>query len=94
MLLFDALTNPKRIRLIARGGQADTLYYDPDGDFFGMAHEIAAFMRFCEPAARADRPWVRYNEATEAALTVMDEIRAQTGVDFIRRDAGNEGDTL
>lgn len=90
-LLFDSATNPKRIRFIARDGTEDIVYDDPDREFFGMAHEISAFMRFCEPAAREARPWKQYNAVTAATLAVMDDIRAQTGVDFIRREAEQEG---
>lgn len=90
-LLFDSATNPKRIRFLARGGAEDIVYDDPDKEFFGMSHEIAAFMRFCEPAVRHTRPWARYNAVTVAALAVMDDIRAQTGVDFILREVKHEG---
>lgn len=85
-LLFDAVTNPKCIRFIARCGTEDIVYHDPDREFFGMAHEIAAFQRFASLAASGERPWELYNRNTLAALAVMDAIRAQTGIDFIRKE--------
>jgi scyllo-inositol 2-dehydrogenase (NADP+) len=82
-ILFDAITNPKHIRRIGRDGSSTVLYEDPDGEFFGMAHEISAFLSFADLAARSgDRPWEAFNRCTEQTLSLMDEIRRQNGIDF------------
>lgn len=77
-LLIEGITNPKRIVWIARDGRETTVYYDPDPEFFGMRHEIAAFMAFAQTGGQE-----RYNERTAETLGVMDDIRLQTGIDFI-----------
>ena len=82
-LLVDSITNPKRILRIGRDGAAAEVYGDPDPEFFGMAHEIGAFISFVEDAARGLRSWERHNRVTEQTLSLMDEIRRQTGIDFI-----------
>ena len=82
-LLVDSITNPKRILRIGRDGVAAEVYGDPDPEFFGMAHEIGAFISFVEDAARGLRSWERHNRVTEQTLSLMDEIRRQTGIDFI-----------
>ena len=80
-LLIDSITNPKKIVLVGRDKKEEVLYYDADEEFFGMHHEIRAFMDFAAEAAAA-RPWEKYNEVTLQTLAVMDEIRRQTGIDF------------
>lgn len=83
-LLIDSITNPKKIWRIGRDGSCKVLYHDPDPEFFGMSHELNAFLGFL--AARAGtRPWEVHNQVTEQTLSLMDEIRRQTGIDFVLR---------
>lgn len=86
-LLIDSVTNPKRIVRIGRGGTRETLFASDDPEFFGMRHEIQAFMLLAKAPARAHA----YRVATDQALQIMDEIRRQTGVDFIRKDDTEAG---
>ncbi|MGN1068315.1 MAG: hypothetical protein ACI4RE_05390, partial [Christensenellales bacterium] len=91
-LLIDSVSNPKHIERIARDGSRASVYYDPDPEFFGMAHEIRAFQRFAEDAMQGKRDeMTRRNSVTEKTLFIMDEIRRQTGIDFVRRDTGIGG---
>ncbi len=91
-LLIDSVSNPKHIERIARDGSRASVYYDPDPEFFGMAHEIRAFQRFAEDAMQGKRDeMTRRNSVTEKTLFMMDEIRRQTGIDFVRRDTGIGG---
>lgn len=85
VLLIDSITNPKEIRRIGRDGSSRVLYHDPDPEFFGMSHEIAAFMAFTSAAARGGRPWEEHNRITAQTLSLMDELRRQTGIDFVLR---------
>lgn len=82
-LLIDSICNPKEIVRLGRDGTRRTLYHDPDPEFFGMAHEIAAFLSFAKAAAEGERPWEAYNLITEQTLSLMDEIRRKTGIDFV-----------
>ena len=81
-LLIDSITNPKKIVLVGRDKSQQVLYVDPDKEFFGMDHEIRAFMNFAASDALEERPWEKYNLITEQTLFLMDEIRRQTGIDF------------
>ena len=83
-LLIDSITNPKRIQRVGRDGSRRTLYHDPDPEFFGLTHEIAAFLAFVA-AAESGRPWEGHNRVTEQTLSLMDQVRRQTGIDFILR---------
>lgn len=49
-----------------------------------MTHEIAAFLAFVA-AAESGRPWEGHNRVTEQTLSLMDQVRRQTGIDFILR---------
>lgn len=82
-LLIDSVSNPKNIIFRGRNGTEQTVYYDPDPEFFGMAHEISAFMGFA--ARPEERLWEPFNRVTGQTLALMDEIRRQTGIDFVRR---------
>ena len=84
-LLIDSITNPKKIVLIGRDQSEHTLYYDPSTEFFGMCHEIRAFMEFCCQPPGAE-PWKPYHQITQDTLSLMDEIRRQTGIDFKGQD--------
>lgn len=81
-LLIDSITNPKKIIRIDRRGESAVVYEDPDPEFFGMAHEIAAFMRYAQAARGGARPWEAHNRTTAQTLGLLDEIRRQTGIDF------------
>ena len=81
-LLIDSITNPKKIVLVGRDKRRQTLYSDPDEEFFGMDHEIRAFMDFAAHCTDGARPWEEFNLITEQTLSLMDEIRRQTGIDF------------
>lgn len=81
-LLIDSISNPKEIVFVGRDKVRHTLYHDPDPEFFGMEHEIRAFMGFARDAAEGYRTWEQYNRITLQTLTVMDEIRRQCGIDF------------
>ena len=83
-LLIDSVSNPKNILFQGRDGTKKTVYHDPDPEFFGMAHEIAAFMDFA--ARPEERLWEPFNRVTEQTLALMDEIRRQTGIDFVLKD--------
>ena len=83
-LVADSITNPKEILRIGRDGSRRVVYHDPDPEFFGMAHEIAAFLSFASAAPGAGRPWEAHNQVTRQSLALMDEIRRQTGIDFIQ----------
>lgn len=79
-LLIDSVSNPKNILFHGRDGTKKVIYHDPDPEFFGMAHEITAFMDFAtHPEEGA---WEPFNRVTEQTLALMDEIRGQTGIDF------------
>lgn len=80
-LLIDSISNPKKIVHIARDKTERTVYHDPSNEFFGMCHEIRAFMDFAGLPA-GGRPWKHYNQITQDTLALMDEIRRQTGIDF------------
>lgn len=82
-LLIDSVSNPKNIIFRGRDGTEKIIYHDPDPEFFGMAHEIAAFMDFA--ARPEERPWEPFNRVSEQTLALMDEIRRQTGIDFVRK---------
>lgn len=84
-LLADSITNPKHILRLGRDGSSRVVYHDPDPEFFGMSHEIAAFMAYTSAPPAAGRPWETHNRLTEQSLALMDEIRRQTGIDFIPR---------
>lgn len=79
-LLIDSVSNPKNILFHGRDGTKKVIYHDPDPEFFGMAHEIAAFMDFA--AHPEEGAWEPFNRVTEQTLALMDEIRGQTGIDF------------
>ena len=81
-LLIDSITNPKKIVLVGRDKRRQTLYSDPDEEFFGMDHEIRAFMDFAARCTDGARPWEEFNLITEQTLSLMDAIRRQTGIDF------------
>lgn len=81
-LLIDSITNPKKIELVGRDKSRQVLYFDPNEEFFGMDHEIRAFMDFAAMDADGARPWEKFNLITEQTLSLMDEIRRQTGIDF------------
>lgn len=83
-LLIDSVSNPKNILFHGRDGTEKVIYHDPDPEFFGMAHEIAAFMDFA--AHLKERPWEHFNRVTEQTLALLDEIRWQTGIDFTERE--------
>lgn len=80
-LLIDSIANPKQIVFVGRDRTQRVIYHDPNPEFFGMKHEILAFMEFVD----GKRSWEDYNRFTEQTLTVMDEIRRQTGIDFQRK---------
>lgn len=80
-LLIDSVSNPKNILFRGRDGREKRIYHDPDPEFFGMRHEISAFMDFA--ACPEDRLWEPFHEVTEQTLTLMDEIRRKTGIDFV-----------
>lgn len=79
-LLIDSVSNPKNIVFRGRDGGETAIYRDPDPEFFGMVHEIAAFMGFV--ARPEERLWEPFNRVTGQTLALMDEIRWQTGIDF------------
>lgn len=81
-LLIDSISNPKHIVLIGRDGSRREIYHDPDPEFFGMRHEIRAFMDFAAHLAAQGRAWEEFNRVTDRSLALMDEIRAQCGIDF------------
>ena len=81
-LLIDSISNPKKIVLVGRDKSEHVLYHDGDEEFFGMHHEIRAFMDFAAYPTGEERPWERFNCVTEQTLSLMDEIRSQTGIDF------------
>lgn len=84
-LLIDALHNPKQVVFVGRDGARETAYADPDPEFFGMRHEIAAFMRIANDRAQHCGELARYCARTQDTLRLMDEMRRQTGIDFMRR---------
>ena len=88
-LLIDSISNPKHIVFVGRDKSQKVLYHDPDPEFFGMSHEIAAFMGFAA-GLRETRAWESYNRVTEDELGLMDEIRRQTGIDFKVQDLGKD----
>ena len=81
-LLIDSITNPKHILRLGRDGSSRAVYHNPDPEFFGMSHEIAAFMAYASAPPSAGSPWEAHNQLTEQSLALMDEIRRQTGIDF------------
>ena len=82
-LLIDSITNPKDIVFVGRDKARKVIYHDPDPEFFNMSHEIRAFMDFAAISEEDSRPWESYNQVTEQVLALMDDIRSQTGIDFI-----------
>ena len=82
-LLIDSITNPKDIVFVGRDKSRRVIYRDSDPEFFNMSHEIRAFMDFAANSSEGSRPWESYNQVTEQVLGLMDEIRAQTLIDFI-----------
>ena len=86
-LLIDVPTNPKHVVFIGRDGTRETVFHDADPEFFGMRHEIAAFMRLSLQRERLKAERACYNEWTRKSLRLTDAIRRQTGIDFIRREA-------
>jgi len=90
-LLVDSITNPKQIQRIGRDGSRSTVYYDPDPEFFGMAHEIAAFLAYTAAASEGGRPWEAHNRDTARTLSLMDEVRRQTGIDFVLHTSTEKG---
>lgn len=82
-LLLDSVANPKEILRIGRDGGEQVVYHDPDPEFFGMAHELNAFLGFVAAAKEGKRPWENCSQVTEQTLSLMDEIRRQTGIDFL-----------
>ncbi len=86
-LLIDAPINPKHVVLIGRDGTRETVFHDADPEFFGMRHEIAAFMRLSLHRERFKAERACYNAWTRESLRLMDEMRRQTGIDFVRREA-------
>lgn len=80
-LLIDSISNPKQIIFVGRDKSQEMVYYDPDPEFFGMSHEIAAFISFAGAPA-GERPWEPFHQVTEDTLSLMDEVRCQTGIDF------------
>lgn len=81
-LLIDSIANPKHIVFVGRDRSRREIYRDPDPEFFGMCHEIRAFMDFAAHAGAGDRPWEDLNRVTAETLALMDEIRVQNGIDF------------
>lgn len=81
-LLIDSITNPKYIERVGRDGGRTVLYHDSDPEFFGMTHEIAAFLAFASTLTSPEHPWEAHNRVTWQALSLMDEFRRQTGIDF------------
>ena len=75
-IVFSPPTNPKEVRFIGRDRKEEVLYSDPDPEFFGMCHEISAFLDLCGEERDG------YNEVTGKTLSVMDEIRRLSGIDF------------
>lgn len=82
-LLIDSITTPKDIVFVGRDKSRRVIYSDPDPEFFNMSHEIRAFMDFAAASAEGSCPWESYNQVTEQVLALMDEIRSQTGIDFV-----------
>ena len=82
-LLVDSITNPKDIVFVGRDKSRRVIHHDPDPEFFNMSHEIRSFMDFAEASGEEGRPWEDYNQVTGRVLALMDEIRSQTGIDFI-----------
>lgn len=81
-LLIDSISNPKEIIFVGRDKHRQVLYHDPDPEFFGMDHEIRAFMEFAAEASCGRCTWEHFNRVTCQTLAVMDDIRCQTGIDF------------
>lgn len=81
-LIIDSITNPKHIERVGRDGGREVLYHDSDPEFFGMTHEIAAFLAFASAPTESNHPWEAHNRVTWQALSLMDELRHQTGIDF------------
>lgn len=80
-LLLWGITNPKKVLLVQRDGTQETVYQAEDDEFFGMRHEIEAFFEM----AKGERSAGAYQRTTEQTLRVMEEIRAQTGIDFKKK---------
>lgn len=81
-LLIHGITNPKRVQFIGRDGTEELVYQAADDEFFGMRHELAAFMEMAEGRRDAEG----YQRITEQTLRVMDVIRARAGIDFQRTE--------
>ena len=75
-LLLDSVSEPRRARILYRGGKEETLFADDEPN--NMRYEIAAFQSMVKQG-QFDH---KYLSISEQALRVMDYIRAQNGVVF------------
>lgn len=79
-VLVWGITNPKKIVLVDRNRTETVLYEDATDDFFGMEHEIAAFLKFSQGWEKERLRQIQ--EHTLQTLQLLDEIRSCTGIDF------------
>lgn len=75
-LLLDAVSEPRRARILYKGGAEETLFAVDEPN--NMRFEIAAFQRMADQGQFEHE----YLAISAQALFVMDEIRAQNGVVF------------
>lgn len=75
-ILFDTLNQPSYVRFLPRGGEPETLSFTPVPN--NMTHELDAFARMVRHGERTDE----FDAQTLRVMTLLDEARRQTGIDF------------
>ena len=75
-IVFDTLNQPSYVRLHHHDKHVEELPFQPIK--LNMVHELNAFARM----VRAGESTAMYDEQSLRVLTLLDEVRKQTGIDF------------
>lgn len=86
ILLFSPVSNPRTLTFYPRGGEAQEVTLAiRDAD---MYYEIVRFCDLIKNQGDVQPYW----EDSRKALSIMDEVRARTGIDFLPHKDNSEGE--